>query len=100
MNAPGRGRAFSAGVAWFLGIMLVVVGAVVTMQGAVILGVAAVVAGLAAVAWAAVATHELISPVGATRCWNGARPRLVSQRAQTCSGSGGMIGLSPFLACT
>ena len=55
MNAPGRGRAFSAGVAWFLGIMLLVVGAVVTMQGAVIFGVAAVVAGLAAVAWAAVA---------------------------------------------
>jgi len=55
MNAPGRGRAFSAGAAWFLGIMLVVVGAFATMQGAVIFGVVAVVAGLAAVAGAAVA---------------------------------------------
>jgi len=55
MNATGRRRAFSAGAAWFLGIMLVVVGAVATMQGAVIFGVVAVVAGLAAVAGAAVA---------------------------------------------
>ena len=54
-NAAGRRRTFSAGVAWFLGIMLLVVGAVVSMQGTVIFGVVAVVAGLAAVAWAAVA---------------------------------------------
>ena len=50
--------------------MLVVVGAVVTMQGAVIFGVVAVVAGLAAVACGRRCAHELISPVGATRCWN------------------------------
>ncbi len=55
VNAPGRRPAFSAGAAWFLGIMLLVVGAVMTMQGPVIFGVVAVVAGLAAVAWAAVA---------------------------------------------
>ena len=54
-STAGRGRAFSAGAAWFLGILLLVVGAVVTMQGPVIFGVVAVVAGLAAVAWAAVA---------------------------------------------
>ena len=53
-NAAGRRRAFSAGAAWFLSIVLVVVGAVATMQGPVIFGVVAVVAGLAAVAWAAV----------------------------------------------
>ena len=54
-NAAGRRRAFSAGAAWFLGIMLLVAGAVMTMQGPVIFGVVAVVAGLAAVAVAAVA---------------------------------------------
>ena len=54
-NTAGRRRAFSAGAAWFLGILLLVVGTVVTMQGPVIFGVVAVVAGLAAVAWAAVA---------------------------------------------
>ena len=54
-NAAGRRRAFSAGAAWFLGIMLLVAGAVTTMQGPVIFGVVAVVAGLAAVAVAAVA---------------------------------------------
>ena len=54
-NTAGRRRAFSAGAAWFLGILLLVVGAVVTMQGPVIFGAVAVVAGIAAVAWAAVA---------------------------------------------
>jgi hypothetical protein len=54
-NTAGRRRTLSAGAAWFLGIMLLVAGAVVTMQGPVIFGVVAVVAGLAAVAMAAVA---------------------------------------------
>jgi hypothetical protein len=54
-NTAGRRRAFSAGAVWFLGMMLLVAGAVMTMQGPVIFGVVAVVAGLAAVAVAAVA---------------------------------------------
>ena len=53
-NPLAHRHAFSAGAAWFLGVMLLVAGSTVAMQGAVMLGAIVLIAGLATVAGAAV----------------------------------------------